>query len=85
MPMSPRDPSIALLPTQTHDRAAGLEALAAEEAAELRSTSTEASIRILEELLAAGFDMIDEMIAAARRDGRDAARLARFLLEDSPQ
>jgi len=65
-------------------RVAGLEALAAEEVAELRALTPEAGIRILEDLLDAGFDLIDEMLEEARREGRDVAALARFLFEDQP-
>ncbi|GEM_PF-6415358 len=80
-----RDPFVAVLPAHSLNRAAGLEELAETEAVELRSLSAEASICILEDLLAAGFDMIDEMIDRERRDGRDPTALARYLLEDAPR
>lgn len=73
MPAVPVPPPVA--------RAAGLAELAAEEISLLRTLTPAASLRVFEDLLAAGFDVIDEEIAAERQRAGDPAALARFLLD----
>ncbi|MBI2923467.1 MAG: hypothetical protein HYY18_20625 [Planctomycetes bacterium] len=63
-------------------RIQGLAALEADDVTQLRGLTADAGIRILEDLLDAGFDMINAMIEAHRRTGGDADRLARYLLQD---
>ena len=63
-------------------RLQALAALEAEDAIQLRALTTEAGIRIFEDLLDAGFEMIHDMIEQERRKGGDADKLARFLLQD---
>ncbi|MBI3269949.1 MAG: hypothetical protein HYZ53_13060 [Planctomycetes bacterium] len=72
---------MATLPDTMAARLRGLEALDRDEVLELRSMTAEQSIALLEELLAAGFALIDEALEEERRTSGDVEKLARFLLD----
>lgn len=63
-------------------RALSNEALAREEAEELRRMTPEQTIRIFENLVAIGFDHIHRAFDEERRNGGDLQRLAKMLQDE---